>query len=61
MARNGGAAGLIVEADGSVMMTLKGGQTTITLKNAGGTSTTTVPDPVWTFLWMPAGDACNAK
>jgi len=58
----GGAASLIVEADGSVTMTLTGGQNVITITYSDGTFTSSIqPLPDSQFLWEPAGDACNGE
>ncbi len=57
----GGTASLIVEADGSVTMTLTGGQVVITVTTPDETRIVTPPPADYQFLWVPAGDACNGE
>jgi hypothetical protein len=55
----GGRASVTLEAQGRVKLDMTGGVTTFTVEAPGGTSTATLPDPVWTYIWEPAGDECT--
>jgi hypothetical protein len=55
----GGTVSLVVQADGSMVMTTKGGQTETALTGKGGTSTSTLTGGTWDYRWQPAVDECK--
>ncbi len=58
-ATHGGTASLVVQADGSVVMTTEGGQEDIIFTGAGGTSTSTSTAGTWDYRWQTAVDECK--
>jgi hypothetical protein len=58
-ATHGGTASLVVQADGSVVMTTKGGQTDMILTGPLGSSTSTTTGSDWDYRWQPAVDECK--
>ena len=60
-ATTGGTASLVVQADGSVVMTTKGGQEQIIFTGAGGTSTSTSAGSTTDYRWQTAIDECKGQ
>jgi hypothetical protein len=56
----GGTVSLVVQADGTVVMTTAGGVMELTLKGAGGTTNTTDTGGTTNYKWLPAVDECKA-
>lgn len=55
-----GPASIVVQADGSVLMSLGGTSARSTMTGAGTTATVTLPIPGWTFIWTPGGKCAPA-
>jgi hypothetical protein len=55
-----GPASIVVQADGSVVMTLGATSATSTMTIAGNTQSFTLPLPGWTFTWTPGGNCAPA-
>src|ERR1035437_4249236 len=58
-ATHGGTASLVVQADGSVVMTTKGGQEDTTLTGIGGGFTSTPTGSTTDYPWRLAVDECK--
>ncbi|HEX7431959.1 MAG TPA: hypothetical protein VF293_07195 [Candidatus Limnocylindrales bacterium] len=58
-ATHGGTASLVVQADGSVVMTTNGGQEDVVLTNAGTTTSSTTTGSTTDYRWQPAVDECK--
>jgi len=55
-----GPASIVVQADGSVVMTLGATSATGTMTIAGNTQSLTLPLPGWTWPWTPGGNCAPA-